>query len=181
MTPHSVDRLENFPVTFFATGMGLMGTTLAIHAAEKAFGLTDRLSQVAMITSAALFALVVLGYALKALIHPSAVAHEWNHPVRIAFFPAASISLLLLSVALLTDYPDLARWVWIAGAALQGVLALAVIVSWIGHRPFQHGQLTPAWFIPAVGNVIVPIAGALLHKSGDKRTSPFPGQSHPTA
>jgi tellurite resistance protein len=52
--------------------------------------------------------------------------------------------------------------VWWIGTALQGTLALAVIGAWIGHRPFQPGQLSPAWFIPAVGNVIVPLAGAPL-------------------
>jgi tellurite resistance protein len=44
--------------------------------------------------------------------------------------------------------------------ALQAVLVLAVITAWIGHRPFQPVHLSPAWFIPAVGNVVVPVAGA---------------------
>ena len=46
--------------------------------------------------------------------------------------------------------------------ALQAVLTIAVITGWIGARSFMHGQLNPAWFIPAVGNVIVPIAGVPL-------------------
>ena len=37
-----------------------------------------------------------------------------------------------------------------------------MIRSWIHHDKFQVGQLNPAWFIPAVGNVIVPIAGGSL-------------------
>ncbi len=155
-------RLEHFPVTFFAIGMGMMGFTLALHAAESAFGLDAALSRAALALSASLFAAVTLFYAAKALRHPAAVREEWDHPVRIAFFPAISISLLLLSVALLADWPDLAYLVWLLGTALQGVLALAVIGSWIGHRAFLTGHLTPAWFIPAVGNVIVPIAGAQL-------------------
>jgi tellurite resistance protein len=58
--------------------------------------------------------------------------------------------------------PRVAHFVWLSATAIQGVLALSVIGAWIGHRPFQQGQLTPAWFIPAVGNVIVPLAGARL-------------------
>lgn len=155
-------RLEHYPVTFFAIGMGMMGLTLAIHAAETAFGTGAVASHWVLALSVVMLAAVGLGYAAKALLHPRAVAAEWHHPIRIAFFPAMSISLLLLAVALLGDWPGLAHGVWLAGTALQGVLALSVIGSWIGHRPFAQGQLTPAWFIPAVGNVIVPIAGAKL-------------------
>jgi len=155
-------RLENFPVMFFAVPMGLLGTTIAIGAAETAHGLGNAFSNPVLVISMLVFALVVLSYALKLVIHPKAASQEWNHPIRIAFFPAASISILLVSIALFEDKPDIARWLWITGAVLQGVLALAVIGAWIGHRHFQQTHLTPAWFIPAVGNVIVPIVGARL-------------------
>ena len=56
----------------------------------------------------------------------------------------------------------MAEPLWVLATILQGVLALSVISAWIGHRAFQTGMMTPAWFIPAVGNVIVPLAGARL-------------------
>lgn len=155
-------RLEHYPVTFFAIGMGMFGLALASHAAETAYGASAGASTLALWLALILFAAVTLGYLAKALRHPAAVHAEWNHPIRVAFFPAMSISLLLMATALLPVRPDLALTVWICGTLLQGVLSLAVIGSWIGHRPFQPGQLTPAWFIPAVGNVIVPVAGAPL-------------------
>lgn len=155
-------RLEYFPVTFFSLGMGMMGLTLALHAAETAYGSGGTVSRAVLALSVAMLATVGAFYAAKAVRYPAAVREEWDHPVKIAFFPAISISLLLLSAALLGEWPEVARLVWMIGAALQGVLALAVIGSWIGHRAFLTGHLTPAWFIPAVGNVIVPIAGARL-------------------
>lgn len=155
-------RLAHYPVTFFAIGMGMMGLTLALRSAEQAFKLGNIASTGVLILSVAMFLAVSIGYAAKALIHAAEVRAEWNHPVRIAFFPAISISLLLLAAALFDSMPHLAHAIWLAGAVLQGVLALSVIGAWIGHRPFQQGQLTPAWFIPAVGNVIVPLAGARL-------------------
>ncbi|ULB10496.1 SLAC1 anion channel family protein [Cereibacter azotoformans] len=160
---HPVEgRLAHFPVTFFAMGMGMLGLTIALHAAELAHGRGAEVSTFVLGLSLGMIGLVSFFYLLKLLLHPGAVSAEWHHPVRIAFFPAISISLLLASVALLERAPEIARWVWMAGAVLQGGLALSVISAWIGHRPFQPGQLTPAWFIPAVGNVIVPIAGVPL-------------------
>lgn len=160
--PAPTMRLAHYPVTFFAIGMGMMGLSLAIRSAEHAFKLTNIASTWVLALSVAMLVAVAIGYGAKALAHGAEVKAEWNHPVRIAFFPAISISLLLLAAALFDPMPQLAHGVWLAGTALQGVLALSVIGAWIGHRSFQQGQLTPAWFIPAVGNVIVPLAGARL-------------------
>lgn len=156
------NRLEHFPITFFAIVMGMTGLTLAVRAGEHAAGVGATASSVLTMFSGAIFVLIALLYALKTMRHGQAVKAEWHHPVKIAFFPAVSISLLLLASATLPASTGLAHLLWIAGTLLQGILTLAVVSSWIGTRAFQHGHLTPAWFIPAVGNVIVPIAGMAL-------------------
>lgn len=159
MSATEPDRLENFPVTFFAVMMGLLGLVLSITAAEKAAGASGAASQFILGASVAVFAVLAFFYGLKLLRHPAAVKAEWNHPVRIAFFPTISISLLLLGTALAQRMPDLAYVIWSIGVAAQGILALSVVANWIGHRSFQPIHLSPAWFIPAVGNVVVPLAG----------------------
>ncbi|MEM5474232.1 SLAC1 anion channel family protein [Hoeflea sp. AS60] len=153
------DRLENFPVTFFAVMMGLLGLSLSMAAAEKAAGAEANVSQFILGTAVAVFAVLIVFYGLKLVRHPDAVRAEWNHPVRIAFFPTISISLLLLSTALAPSVPGMAYVIWSIGVAAQGILSLSVIANWIGHRTFQPLHLSPAWFIPAVGNVLVPLAG----------------------
>lgn len=160
--PAHTDRLAHYPVTFFAIGMGMLGLTLALRSAEHSFHLTQGLSIWVLGLSVLMLSGVALGYLAKALRHPAEVRAEWKHPVRIAFFPAMSISLLLLATALVDPMPQVAHILWLVGTTAQGLLALAVIGAWIGHRAFQPGHLTPAWFIPAVGNVIVPLAGARL-------------------
>jgi tellurite resistance protein len=160
--PVATMRIAHYPVTFFAVGMGMMGLTLSIRAAEHAYSWSNTASTGALMLAAVMLMAVAIGYSLKVLTHFAEVKAEWNHPVRIAFFPAISISLLLLSAGLFDLMPRVAHLVWLSATAIQGVLALSVIGAWIGHRPFQQGQLTPAWFIPAVGNVIVPLAGARL-------------------
>lgn len=152
-------RLANLPITFFAIGMGMMGLTLALRAGETSFTVGHSASMIVLVASVGMLAAVATGYLAKALYHPEKVVEDWHHPVKIAFFPAISISLLLLSTALLDVSPKIAEPLWVFATAAQGVLALAVISAWIGHRPFQTQMMTPAWFIPAVGNVIVPLAG----------------------
>jgi len=157
-----VGRLAHFPVTFFAAVMGLAGLTLALHAAEPALGYGQVPAFGTLAATGAAFAVIAGLYGLKAVRHPAAVAAEWHHPVKLAFFPAITISLLLLATALAPMAPGLARPVWALGAAGQAVLTLAVVSGWIGRRPFQPMHVSPAWFIPAVGNVIAPVAGVGL-------------------
>lgn len=158
--PHG--RLIHFPVNFFAVVMGLSGLTLATLRLEKATGLTNVISLSTLVVAGAAGALITLLYILKAIRYPQAVRSEWHHPVRLAFFPAASISLLLLATATLPFARGTAFVLWSVGAALHLVVMLAVVAAWIGHRPFEPPHLNPAWFIPAVGNVIVPFAGVPL-------------------
>lgn len=160
--PASPAWLEHFPVPMFAVTMGLAGSTLALRGAETALGLAEGMSRGAFWVTLAVFAAIAAVYLAKAAIHPRAVLAEWHHPVRMAFFPAISISLMLLGTAALTAAPGLAAVLWMPGAALQFVLTLAVVSNWISARAFQAGVLNPGWFIPAVGNVIVPLAGAPL-------------------
>lgn len=156
------DRLEHFPITFFATVMGMLGLTLATHATETAFGLTAPLAMGVLAVSVAMLTVIAGFYIAKAMRHPQAVAWEWNHPVRLSFFPTISISVLLLAIATLGHWPGVARVLWMLGTALQGALFLVVVSSWITHAKYKHPHLSPAWFIPAVGNVVVPVAGAQL-------------------
>ncbi len=151
------NRLEHFPVAFFSAVMGLMGTSLALEAAGLVL-----VGHLIFACAVIVFAAQAGLYALKAVRHPGAVAAEWNHPIKLSFFPAISISLLLAAIALRSTAAGLAAMIWGIGAIGQAILTLAIVTSWISHRGFGVGQMSPAWFIPAVGNVIAPIAGVSL-------------------
>ncbi len=119
-------------------------------------------SSLVWLLSATVMALVAIVYIAKALRYPGMVIQEWHHPVKLAFFPTITVSLLLLATATHAHAPELAEWIWLVGVVGQGVLTIAVVTGWISHRSFEVGHLTPAWFIPAVGNVIVPVLGARI-------------------
>jgi tellurite resistance protein len=155
-------RLAHFPIAFFAIVLGLGGVSLAYRASEHALGVTNTASVAALFVMVAVFLVISAFYAVKTVRLFQAVKAEWHNPMRIAFFPAISLSLLLIGTAATPLWPEIARPVWIVGTVAQGILTLAVMSNWIGHRPFQNIHLTPAWFIPAVGNIVVPVAGVGL-------------------
>jgi tellurite resistance protein len=77
----------------------------------------------------------------------------------ISFFPALSISLLLLSIGYLDVAETLSFYLWVAGAALNLLFTIVVLSIWIRHTNFEINHFSPAWFIPVVGNLIVPVVG----------------------
>ena len=157
--PQAGNRLQNFPINFFALIMGLGGFSIATHKLEGLMGWTNTLSTAAIFFTSALFAFFLLIYALKLVRYPSAVKAEWQHPIKLSFFPAVSISMLILSICFYPVNKQISLWLWSSGAALQFITAFAVIRYWIKENHFQNEHLNPAWFIPAVGNILVPIVG----------------------
>src|SRR5699024_6390627 len=55
---------------------------------------------------------------------------------------------------------------WISGALTQISLTLVILSILIWQHSFQMIQFNPAWFIPIVGNIVVPLAGT-SHISAD--------------
>lgn len=152
-------RLAFFPVAFFASVMGLSGLTLSWQKAAHTLGTATLVSQVLLVLTACVLLTLTCLYLVKVLRFREQVLSEFNHPIQISFFPAFSISLLLLSIATLEVSMALSHYLWICGAGLHLLLTLHVMTQWIHHTRFQVQHSTPAWFIPVVGNIIVPIAG----------------------
>jgi tellurite resistance protein len=65
---------------------------------------------------------------------------------------------LLLSIAFLGYWPILSLAFWWVGTILHTVLMLYTIAYWVQHN-FEIHFMNPAWFIPVVGNILVPVAG----------------------
>ncbi|NLS13088.1 C4-dicarboxylate ABC transporter [Vibrio sp. SM6] len=156
---HAPSRLPFFPIVFFAVVMGLSGLTLAWKSVAGNIA-PDIYQWLGAITT--VIALIVCAlYFLKTVLHRDAVRAEQNHPVMLNFFPAFSISLLLLS-AIWQSTPSLALPLWGLGSGVQLLLTLYVLSRWIYDQHFQITHVNPAWFIPIVGNIIAPITGSQL-------------------
>lgn len=156
---HATARLKHFPVAFFSMILGLAGYTIAVERAESLWAWPIAASPYLLGISAALFVVLSVLYLLKAVRHRDDVAAELNHPVKLSFFPTISISLLLLGIALLDVNLALSKYLWAAGAALHLVFTLIILSIWINHTKFEIHHINPVWFIPVVGNILVPIAG----------------------
>lgn len=151
-------RLKNFPVMMFAIIMGFSGLSIAYLKAAAWLGYPHVLAKGIAYFDLLLFLAISFLYILKGIKYPKAIKAEFNHPVRVNFFAAIAISLLLVSIILKELHISCAIYLWYAGAIFEAFMTFYVISFWINKNiEIQHSN--PAWLIPVVGNVIVPLGG----------------------
>ena len=157
-------RLRSFHITFFAIVLGLAGFSLAVQklAGQAGEGIVPALAVPAtglVYLTLGCFALVAFIYLAKAIRYPTALRDEIRHPVKLSFFPLVAKILLVLGVIFLERSMQASFGFWIAGVVLQLLASLTIMSLWIHHQHFRIEHMTPGWFIPIVGSLMIPIAG----------------------
>jgi len=159
------ERLQYFPVTAFAIVMGLSGLTLVFNKFYHMQWLPKFLYDGMLFLTFGLFLFLLFMYGLKAMRHFDEVKKDFNHRIRVNFFSAISISFLLMAIAFLGYWPFLSLVFWWVGVIAHTILMLHTISFWIQHN-FEIKFMNPAWFIPVVGNILVPVAGVEFMPDG---------------
>jgi tellurite resistance protein len=151
------NRLAFFPINIFGAIMGYCGLTVALNHAHQVLDISEGFYIFFAMLTSLFFTLATIAYLIKLIKYPQAVVNEINHPIALNFFPTFSISLLLLSLVFKDLAYDQAKYMWILGALIQFSLLLYILNNWIHHEKWQITHMNPAWFIPVVGNILVPI------------------------
>jgi tellurite resistance protein len=150
--------LEFFPIQLFAVVMGFSGFVIAMakayHLIDMPYGIYEGL----LFIDTALFFVIFIAYMLKLLVYTNAVKKEFYHPIKSAFMATISISILLLSIAYYDYAPTISILFWYIGTPLQIVFTFVVLRYLIVNK-FEVVHSNPAWFIPIVGNLLVPVVG----------------------
>jgi len=155
----TLNRLKNFPIMMFAIVMGLSGLTIVYQKAHEIYGFTNLIGNGLAIIDTLVFIAILFTYGKKILKYNDSVKEEFAHPVRINFFAASAISFLLVSVVYQPINQDISYYAFVTGTIMQTFFTFYTISFWINNNlDLKHSN--PAWFIPIVGNVLVPVAGA---------------------
>jgi tellurite resistance protein len=160
--------LKHLAPGWFSTVMGLAGLSLAWHAAVPVLG--DGASAAGLVIgalAALVFVALLVASVLRLQRHPQAWRDDLKHPVRHVFVAAIPVALILLvttAVAAGLQGPWLLL-LWWAGALAQLAVTVWILARWwrgAAAGGLAWATLTPALFIPIVGNVLVPLAGVPL-------------------
>lgn len=152
------NRLEFFPVMMFAIVMGLSGLSLVLIKAHEVLKLSSFLGNTLSLITLAIFVFILGTYFVKIIKYPHMVKEELAHPIRINFFAAISISFILVSMIMKSINIHIAFGLFVIGAVLHLFFTFYTLRFWIT-KNVEILHSNPAWFIPIVGNLIVPIGG----------------------
>ena len=154
--------IQHLPITLFTTVMGLGGLTIATENLERHFALPGYVSMALLSITTLVWLSLVIAYVTKWIRFPAEVRAELDHPIRLSFFPASSIGLVLIATSFYLYLPDLTNVLWWIAVVAQLAFTLLILNRWIHSEHFTIEHNSPAWFIPIVANLLVPIAGAPL-------------------
>lgn len=159
------ERIKFFPIMMYAIIMGMGGLTIMYQKAALWLGFPKLIGDGLMLITTTLFVIISTLYISKYIKYKPFVEKEFSHPIRINFFATVSISMLMLAIIFKELYPSISALFWYPGTALHFYLTMYTISFWINHnQEIDHSN--PSWFIPIVGNVLVPIAGVGFVEQG---------------
>lgn len=150
-------KLSYLPVALFGAVMGLTGLAVAWRIAHAHFGTPLWIAQALGAAALLAFAAQSVAYLIKAATDFASVRTEFAHPVSGNLFGTPLVSLLLLPFILVDINLTLARVLWVIGALGMALFAWRIVVRWIDTQQ-KPAHATPAWIVPAVGLIDVPLA-----------------------
>lgn len=150
-------KLKFFPVTFFSVNLGLLGTAIAVQKIEEILGLSNIISTFALYSFMFIISVIFSIYTYKMTYHFDEVRIEYHNPIRVNFFPITAITFLLLNIAFVGLNKNLSKSFFIIGAITQLIFILKILSIWIHRGKISFKHYNPAWFIPIVGALLVPV------------------------
>ncbi|RAX54409.1 C4-dicarboxylate ABC transporter [Helicobacter sp. 16-1353] len=145
------------PVSFFGSVMGLSGLSIGWRLASNIYGLPKIIGEIIGAIAIISFIALCVCYLLKIITSYDSFKAEYKSPLTRSFFGTFIISILLLPIILYSYMPRVAAFLWVLGVILMFLFALHIVSFWLGVTQ-EHTHVTPAWIIPVVGTLDIPLA-----------------------
>ncbi|MBT9523516.1 MAG: C4-dicarboxylate ABC transporter [Dechloromonas sp.] len=171
--PRFADISRSFAPGWFAAVMGTGVFAMTTHSLALRWPWLGLPAEVLHWFNSALFLLLAVPWLTRWLRFPAAAMQTMQHPVQANFYPTFSIALLVLAAQWLTftSGSAVAMVLWWLGVIVHFIFSFAVLFIIFRGEHVAAEHVTPAQFIPAVGLVVMPLAGVplLAHMDGALR------------
>lgn len=162
--PRFADIAKTFAPGWFAAVMGTGVLALTTRSLGAHWPWLTVVAEILHVFNTLLFFVLAIPWLTRWLRFRPAVLQTLHHPVQANFYPTFSIALLVLAAQWLafTPYVGMALTFWWLGVGLHFAFSFAVLFIMFRGEHVGVEHVTPAKFIPAVGLVVIPLAGIPL-------------------
>ncbi len=159
--------VKNFSPAWFASVMGTGIVALTCNFYSKYIAILKDISIFIFYFNMILFFSLIIPWVLRWIFFREDAIANLKHPILSNFYATIAIAMLVISANLLVIGHDifLAKLFWILGSLLTILFSILTpyIVFTGSHVKISH--INPAWFIPPVGLIVIPIAGSFFIQS----------------
>ncbi len=156
--------IKNFTPSWFASvmGTGILAITSLFYSQYIPF--LKNLAYILFYFNIALFFALLLPWALRWIFFREDALKDLKHPVISNFYATIAIGMLVLAADFIVIGKNMiiGEAFWFTGTLLT--LFFGILTPYImfkgEHVKLDH--INPAWFIPSVGLIVIPIAGSLI-------------------
>ena len=156
--------IKNFAPSWFASvmGTGILAITSLFYSTY--LPLLKDLASVLFYFNVTLFFILLIPWILRWILFRKEALADLEHPVASNFYATIAIAMLVLAAnfIIIGNNMQMGEIFWFIGTFFT--LFFGVLTPYLMFRG-EHVKLdhiNPAWFIPPVGLIVIPIAGGLL-------------------
>ncbi len=156
--------VKNFTPSWFASvmGTGILAITSMFYSQYLPF--LEDVAYFLFYFNVVLFFVLLVPWLLRWIFFKKEAMADLEHPILSNFYATIAVAMLVLASNFIVIGKDMAvgEVFWFAGAfstIFFGLLTPFIMFRG-GHVKLEH--INPAWFIPPVGLIVIPIAGSLV-------------------
>ncbi len=161
------ERIKRMSVAWFSFNLATSAIALSSFALGKAAKVPSlvSLSHAIAYLNTVVYFIIAIAFILKVLMVRREFFEALKHPVKGPFMTTISIATMLLALdwGVVLGDPTVGLAFLVAGATLHTIFFITIIYSFIIHEGIEVHYMNPGWYMPAVGNVLVPYIGASLN------------------
>ncbi|BEP18421.1 tellurite-resistance/dicarboxylate transporter [Pyrofollis japonicus] len=169
-TKELVNRIRNMSVTWFSFNLATSAIILSSFALANLehIALLKDLAMILAYINTATYIVISIFYAIRIAIGWESFTKMLRHPVQGPFLSVIPIATMLLSLdwSLVLNNIMVAALLFYIGLVIHTVLFIIITYRLERHPGIEVRYMNPGWYMPAVGNVLVPYVGAVLSVHG---------------
>jgi len=159
-----MDYIKNFSPSWFASIMGSGILAISCKLFVNFFPFLNQMANILFWFNVLMFFVFLIFWVLRWILYFENAKRDLFHPIVSSFYPTIAVALLVIAggFIIIVHNVKFAEIFWIFGIISMVVFAFIIPFIMFTHDKIEIFHINPGWYIPPVGLIVIPIAGAFF-------------------